>query len=38
MEPFTEATARRTFLECFPMAEIAVCRSAEHYPRQEAPV
>jgi pimeloyl-ACP methyl ester carboxylesterase len=38
MEPFTEASARRTFLEWYPNAELAVCRNAGHYPQQEAPV
>lgn len=38
MEPFTEATARATFTEWYPNAEIAVCRNAGHYPQQEAPV
>jgi pimeloyl-ACP methyl ester carboxylesterase len=38
MEPFTEATARRSFLEWYPNAELAVCRNAGHYPQQEAPV
>lgn len=38
MEPFTEATARRTFLDWYPNAEVAVCRNAGHYPQQEAPV
>jgi len=38
MEPFTEATARRTFLEWYPRAELSVCRNAGHYPQQEAPV
>ena len=37
MEPFTEATARRTFLDWYPNAELAVCRNAGHYPQQEAP-
>ncbi len=38
MEPFTEATAKRTFLDWYPNAEIALCRNAGHYPQQEAPV
>lgn len=38
MEPFTEATAKQTFLEWYPNAEVAVCRNAGHYPQQEAPV
>jgi len=38
MEPFTEATARRTFLDWYPRAEIALCGNAGHYPQQEAPV
>lgn len=38
MEPFTEATARDTFLNWYPNAELAVCRNAGHYPQQEAPV
>lgn len=38
MEPFTESTARATFLEWYPNAEIAVCRNAGHYPQQETPV
>jgi len=38
MEPFTEATARDTFLQWYPHAELAVCRNAGHYPQQEAPV
>lgn len=38
MEPFTEATARSTFLDWYPNAELAVCRNAGHYPQQEAPV
>lgn len=37
MEPFTEATARQTFLQWYPRAELAVCRNAGHYPQQEAP-
>lgn len=38
MEPFTEATAKTTFLDWYPNAEIALCRNAGHYPQQEAPV
>lgn len=38
MEPFTEQTARATFLEWYPNAELVVCRNAGHYPQQEAPV
>ena len=38
MEPFTEETARRTFLTWYPNAELAICRNAGHYPQQEAPV
>jgi pimeloyl-ACP methyl ester carboxylesterase len=38
MEPFTEPTARDTFLQWYPKAELAVCRNAGHYPQQEAPV
>lgn len=38
MEPFTEDTARRTFLEWYPNAELRICRNAGHYPQQEAPV
>lgn len=38
MEPFTEVTARATFLQWYPNAELCVCRNAGHYPQQEAPV
>ena len=38
MEPFTEQTARNTFLQWYPGAELVVCRNAGHYPQQEAPV
>lgn len=38
MEPFTVETARSTFLDWYPNAEIALCGNAGHYPQQEAPV
>ncbi len=38
MEPFTEQTARNTFTQWYPNAEVAVCGNAGHYPQQEAPV
>ena len=38
MEPFTEVSARETFLQWYPRAELVVCRNAGHYPQQEAPV